>query len=275
LAVAGRGYCLYVEQGRLISPPPPATDRDRGGFFTGMGFLARGVAMYGRSPAIMLLGLLPALIAFVALVGAFAAMVYFVDDVVVWMTPYLRDWPAFPRDAIRLFATVGIGVLWVVLSVLAYVSLTLLIGQPFYEAISKRVEDRLGGVPGEINVSFWKSLPRTIFDSLRLGALALVVGIGLFLVGLIPVVGTATAVVLGALLGGRVLALEVTSVPFERRGLRYRDRKRALNQNRSMSLGFGAVTFLSFLIPLGAVFFMPAAVAGATLLSRRILQPEA
>jgi CysZ protein len=42
-----------------------------------------------------------------------------------------------------------------------------------------------------------------------------------------------------------------------------------------MALGFGAATFVSFLIPLGAIVVMPAAVAGATLLSRRILQPGA
>jgi CysZ protein len=38
-----------------------------------------------------------------------------------------------------------------------------------------------------------------------------------------------------------------------------------------MALGFGIATFVCFLIPLGAVLVMPAAVAGATLLSRRVL----
>ena len=38
-----------------------------------------------------------------------------------------------------------------------------------------------------------------------------------------------------------------------------------------MALGFGVAVFLCFLIPLGAILVMPAAVAGATLLSREAL----
>jgi CysZ protein len=36
-------------------------------------------------------------------------------------------------------------------------------------------------------------------------------------------------------------------------------------------LGFGVAVFCCFLIPLGAILLMPAAVAGATLLSRTVL----
>jgi CysZ protein len=241
------------------------------GFATGIGYLGRGFAMYRRHPRLMILGLVPAVIAFVTLVAAFIVMVIFVDDVVLFLTPYMADWPAFPRTVLRGAAVVAAVVVWAVLSIVAYVALTLLIGQPFYEAISKGVEDRLGGVPNEIDVSFWRSLPRTIVDSLRLGVFSILVSVGLFVVGLIPVAGAVVAFVLGARFMGWVLALELTSVPFERRGLRYADRKQALRANRPLALGFGAATFVCTLIPLFTVIAMPAAVAGATLLSRQIL----
>jgi CysZ protein len=276
--LALRHYCRGVGQRDLemrvsTAAEPKVKGGPVGGFVTGIGFLFRGLRMYASTPRIMLLGLIPALISFVALAAAFLAMVYYVDNVVVWATPYAETWPNAVRDTARLLATLGVAAIWVVLSLLVYVALTLLIGQPFYEAISKRVEDQLGGVPGEVNVSFWKSMPRTVFDSIRLALLAAFFGVGVFLLGFIPVVGQISTPVLGALLGGWVLVVELTSVPFERRGLRYRHRKRALRQNRSMALGFGAATFVSFLIPLGAIVVMPAAVAGATLLSRRILHP--
>ena len=86
--------------------------------------------------------------------------------------------------------------------------------------------------------------------------------------------GLPRAAATGLLLLGWILALELTSVPFERRGLRFADRKRALRQHRPMARGFGAATFLCTVIPLFTVIAMPAAVAGATLLSRRILQPQ-
>ncbi|MBX6751721.1 MAG: EI24 domain-containing protein [Micromonosporaceae bacterium] len=245
------------------------------GFATGIGYLGRGFAMYRRHPRLMLLGLVPAVIAFVALLAAFVAMVIFVDDFVLFLTPYMADWPDLPRMVLRGAAVAAVVVVWVVVSIMAYVALTLLIGQPFYEAISKGVEDQLGGVPNEIDVSFWRSLPRTIVDSVRLGVFSVLVSVGLFIVGLIPVAGAIAAFVLGARFMGWVLALELTSVPFERRGLRYADRKQALRANRPMALGFGAATFACTLVPLFTVIAMPAAVAGATLLSRRILATDA
>jgi CysZ protein len=246
------------------------------GFFTGISFLLRGLGMYARSPRLMFLGLIPAVISFAVLAGLFVLMLIFVDDVVVWITPFADGWSSGIRDTVRFLAELGVAVVWVVLSVLLFVVLTLLIGQPFYEAISKRVEDQLGGVPGEVDVSFWRSLPRTVGDSIRLALLAASVGVFLFLLGLVPVIGQISSPILGVLLGGWVLALELTSVPFERRGLRFRDRRRMLRQRRSMALGFGSATFVCFLIPGGAILVMPAAVAGATLLSRRLFgQPDA
>jgi CysZ protein len=44
-----------------------------------------------------------------------------------------------------------------------------------------------------------------------------------------------------------------------------------LREHRPFALGFGVAVFLSFLIPLGAILLMPAAVAGAALLTRRAL----
>ena len=44
-----------------------------------------------------------------------------------------------------------------------------------------------------------------------------------------------------------------------------------LRGHRPFALGFGVAVFLSFLIPLGAILLMPAAVAGAALLTRRAL----
>ena len=44
-----------------------------------------------------------------------------------------------------------------------------------------------------------------------------------------------------------------------------------LGSRRALTLGFGVATWLLFLVPLGAIIVMPAAVAGATMLSRRVV----
>jgi CysZ protein len=77
--------------------------------------------------------------------------------------------------------------------------------------------------------------------------------------------------VIGAAIGGWLLAVELTGVPFQRRGQRLRHRRAVLARNRAQALGFGVAVFCSFLIPLGAILLMPAAIAGATLLSRQVM----
>jgi CysZ protein len=85
-------------------------------------------------------------------------------------------------------------------------------------------------------------------------------------------VGGIAGTVVGVILTGRLLADELSSRALSARGYDRAARRRLLRANRSRVLGFGVATQLCFLIPLGAVAVMPAAVAGSTLLARRLLE---
>jgi CysZ protein len=239
-------------------------------FFAGVSFLMRGVGMYARRPGLMLLGLVPALLAAAVTIGALIVLITFSSDMATFITPFADNWSTDLQHSLRIVAAVAIVGSGLLLSVLLFTALTLLIGEPFYEAISKSVDDMMGGTPRSMNVSFWRALPRSLVDSVRLLIFTALCGIPLFVAGFIPGVGETVVPVLAALVGGWVLALELTSVPFERRAMHYRDRKRLLRGRRLLGLGFGMATFVVFLIPFGAVLFMPAAVAGSTLLTRRL-----
>ncbi|GIG57705.1 membrane protein [Longispora fulva] len=240
-------------------------------FFAGVGYLGKGIGLWFRSPRLLALGLIPAIIAGAVLL---TAMIFFwvnVGDIATWMTPFADSWDETGRDVFRFTAAallVGVSLL---LGVLLYTALTLAIGDPFYEKISERVEDSRGGVTGEVQLSLARSIGRSIVDSLRLVGKSLLFGIVLFALGFIPVVGQTVVPVLGALVGGWFLTMELTSVPFERRGLRVWDRRRILKGRRALAVGFGTATFLCFLVPGGAILVTPAAVAGATLLAREVL----
>ena len=81
--------------------------------------------------------------------------------------------------------------------------------------------------------------------------------------------------VLGALVGGRLLAIELTAYPLARRGIVSRsERIAALRPLRTRTVVFGACVFLTFLLPLGAVVAMPAAMVGATMLARQVTSPS-
>jgi CysZ protein len=256
--------------------PPAAGGRARRNpvreFVDGLGLVGRGIGMWARSPGLLLLGAVPALIAFVVLTAAFVVLCVFVTDIVGWATPFADGWAAGTRETVRVLLDITLLGSALLVAVLTFTALTMAIGDPCYEAISRRVDDGLGGVPGgEVEVPWWRSLRRSLADAVRLVLASAVTGLVLFAAGFLPAVGQTAVPVIGALIGGWYLAVELTGVAFERRGRRLADRRRALRGRRFLAVGFGTGVFVLFLIPLGAILVTPAAVAGATLLTRRVL----
>ena len=259
------------------------TERDRatgrrGGvvreFVAGIGLLGRGFARYRRDPGLLIAGIVPALIAAIVVLGALGVLIYFATDVSDAMTPFADHWPSGLRDLIRIAAGLSLVGVSGLVAFVAFTSITLAIGDPFYEKIAEKVEDDLGGVPNAVATPWWRSLGQGVLESIRLVATSAIVGIPLFFAGFLPVVGQTAVPVIGALVGGWFLAVELVAAPFTRRGLRLADRRRVLRQNRPLAVGFGAAVFVCFLVPLGAIVTMPAAVAGGALLSRRVLEPR-
>jgi CysZ protein len=235
-------------------------------FVLGASLLGRGLSIVLRRPRMLGLGLLPAVISGLLYAAALIALIRFLPDLARSVTWFADDWAGW-RDLLRILAGLALLGSATLLGVLTFTAVTLLIGDPFYERISGLVEAQYGGVPGGSEVVWW----RTLADSLRLIALSVLFGIPLLALGFVPVVGQTLAPVLGGAIGGWLLAVELTGVPFQRRGQRLSDRRRVLRAHRPLTLGFGVAVFVSFLIPLGAILVMPAAVAGAALLARRAL----
>jgi CysZ protein len=162
----------------------------------------------------------------------------------------------------------------VVVAIFTFTALTLTIGDPFYESISKKIDSRLGGGPAD-DKPWYRTFWRNLGDSVRLLALSIVASLMFLVAGFIPVVGQSVVPVLEAVVMGWLMAMEITGIPFNRRGLRLADRRKLLRANRSLALGFGVPVFLLCLVPLAALVVIPCAVAGGTLLTRRVLrQPD-
>ncbi|HEV7740879.1 MAG TPA: EI24 domain-containing protein [Pseudolysinimonas sp.] len=236
-------------------------------FFLGFATLFRGFGLWRRRPDLMLLGLLPAAIVGAGLTALLILILAGGDGFIGWATPFADDWDPALRGLFRIALALGLLAGFLVIAVFAFTALTLLVGDWFYERIWRAIEDQLGGfVPAE-EPGFW----RAAGDAVRLVFRAILTALTLALIGLIPVVGTAIAAVLGVLFAGRILALELTARPLEKRGMARRERLAVLRTRSPRVLGFGVATYLCFLVPLGAVVVMPAAVAGATVLVREAL----
>ena len=236
-------------------------------FLTGIRFLGRGFGYWKRMPGLMVLGLVPGLIALVVLAAALIPLWLSLGTITSWITPFADSWDSGWAIALRfaIGAVITIGSL--VLASVVFTALALLIGDPFYQRIWRAVENDVGGdVPegdGGLRVAFG--------ESIRLVLLGILVALLALILGLIPVMGAAVAAVVSVLLTGRLLARELTGRALNARDLPSFQRSQLFATRRSRLLGFGVATQLCFMVPLGAVFIMPTAVAGATLLARELL----
>ncbi|WP_411069563.1 EI24 domain-containing protein [Streptomyces sp. cmx-4-25] len=234
----------------------------------GFGYLVKGqkwVAKHGRWFGF---GLLPGLVTLVLYAGALVGLGYGADDLAAWATPFADDWTSPWLDVLRGTLTALVFVFGLFLAVITFTAVTLLIGQPFYESLSEAVDRSEGGEVPESGLPLWRELWISARDSLRILLRVAFYGVLLFACGFIPVVGQTVVPVIGFCVSGFFLTEELTSVALQRRGVEFKERLRLLRGRRSAVLGFGVPLTLAFLVPFVAVFLMPGAVAGATLMAR-------
>ncbi|MFD5767653.1 EI24 domain-containing protein [Streptomyces sp. NPDC127049] len=237
-------------------------------FGVGFGYLVQGqkwVAQHGRQFGF---GLLPGLLALVLYVGALVGLGFGADDLVAWATPFADDWSSPWLGLFRNALTALVFVFGLFLAVVTFTAVTLLIGQPFYEKLSEDVDRSQGGDVPESGLPLWRELLISARDSLRVVLRVAFYAVLLFACGFIPVVGQTVVPALGFCVSGFFLAEELTAVALQRRGVELKERLTLLRGRRGATLGFGVPLAVAFIVPFVAVFLMPGAVAGATLMVR-------
>jgi CysZ protein len=222
----------------------------------GMAGLWRGPRWVARNPRWWVFGMVPALVAMVLIGVALAAFLWWLGDLVNWATPFAEHWSPEVRRAFRDLVTVLVAVGGLLLGMVAFTGLTLAIGQPFYERLVRQVTPPPPGAP-EVGVL------DSLIGGIKVGLRAAACGIGLFLLGCVPLVGQLLAPVLGVLVSGYFLTVELTTTAYELHGVPAGERLRG---RRAPAVGFGAPLVLASLVPFATVLLMPGAVAGAALL---------
>jgi CysZ protein len=242
-------------------------------FFLGIGYFARGVRWFARQRRLWWLGVVPALITLLLYAVALGALLYWLDDLERWVTPFADHWSRDARTAAHVLAGLVVLGAAVYLAAVTFTAVTLMVGDPFYEKLAERVEDAHGGAPPEVGgnvlVQGWRAAREGVATVLVTACL----GVPLFVAGFVPAVGQTVVPALAACVSGFFLTVELTAFALVRRGYELRDRIRILRRHLPLTVGFGLAVFVVFLIPLGAVVAMPGAVAGATLLARERLTP--
>lgn len=242
----------------------------------GFSYLLKGqrwVARHGKQYGF---GLLPGLVTLVLYAAALVCLALWGEDFVSWSTPFADDWSSPWQGLFRGFLTAVLFALGLLLAVITFTAVTLLVGQPFYENLSEKVDRDVSpdGTAPESGRPLWHELWISGRDSLRIVVRALCWGILLFALGFLPVVGQTVVPVIGFFVTGFFLTEELVAVALQRRGVDLRARLALLRSRKNLVWGFGTPLGLAFLVPFVAVFLMPGAVAGATLLARDLRGEE-
>ena len=242
----------------------------------GFGYLLKGQRWVGRHGKQYGFGLLPGLITLVLYAVTLVALAVWGEDAVSWATPFADHWTSPWQGLFRGFLTAVLFALGLLLAVLTFTAVTLLIGQPFYENLSERVDEDVSpdGTAPRSDLPLWRELWVSARDSLRVLVRAALWGVLLFALGFLPVVGQTVIPVIGFFVTGFFLTEELAAVALQRRGVELRARLALLRSRKMLVWGFGTPLGLAFLVPFVAVFLMPGAVAGATLLARDLLGEE-
>ncbi|MFE3324920.1 EI24 domain-containing protein [Streptomyces sp. NPDC059176] len=238
----------------------------------GFGYVVKGQQWVGRHGRWLGIGLLPGLIALAVYAGALVGLGYGADDLVGWATPFADDWSSPWLGLFRGFLTALVFAFGLFLAVITFTAVTLLIGQPFYESLSEEVDRVEGGDVPRSGLPLWRELWISARDSLRVLVRVALYGVLLFALGFVPVVGQTVVPAIGFCVSGFFLAEELTAVALQRRGTELTERLALLRSRRTLVLGFGVPLALAFVVPFVAVFLMPGAVAGATLLVRDLTE---
>lgn len=237
--------------------------------------LPRGVRAFvdgfaaARAPGLARYVWLPALVSFVVTVAGLTFALGYVEQLSAWLTGLLPDWLGFLTVVLTpLLYLVGL-----LTGVWLFGFVAVLIASPFLGDLSIAVERshfRTG--PAE-PPGFWSGLLGTITRELRKLGYHLPRLLVVFVLTLIPVINLA-APVLWLIFGAWTLAVQFCDYPAENRGRPFRETVELLQRHRGAALGFGACAAFSLAIPLLNFLMIPVAVAGGTLLWRRLADED-
>ncbi|MBW2546752.1 MAG: EI24 domain-containing protein [Deltaproteobacteria bacterium] len=246
------------------------------GFARGVSYALRGMRfVYLQHPKLARYWVFPILITGFALVAVFYSAGTFYDDVggAVWsLFPEswndTTGWIGGLLGALRWLIEIVVGILLTLFGLVLVLVLSSVVAAPFNDALSEAVEHI---VTGEAAPPF--SLSRMLADiarTIRLELLKVLVYLAvvgpMFLVSFfIPGIGQIVSLAAFALTAV-YLGIDYIDWPAARRDWSVRDRVAFTRRQLPAVAGFGTGVSLLLFIPLVNLFFMPAAVAGGTLL---------
>lgn len=241
------------------------------GYWRGLTYPFKGLRfVFFTHPKLARFWLPPIAITLALLVVSFTLGWSYHDDLVnaVWAQPGGDGfWIGVLGVLHWLLRALALIVLWAI-GLIGVVLMTNVIAAPFNDLLSEEVEHLATGRPGQpfsVAVLFRDTLRTVGLEVLKLAIYACVM-IPMFVISYVPVVGAVIYAVVGFLFTTLYFAIDYVDWPASRRNRSIHFRFGMLHEHFMPMFGFGTGVWLFLFIPLVNLLFMPAAVAGGTLL---------
>lgn len=241
------------------------------GYWRGLSYPWKGLRfVFIEHPKLARFWLPPILITLVLLALSFTLGWRWHDDVVhaMWAAPSGDGFWVGVLGALHwLLRAVVLLVLWAA-GLVAVVFLTNVVAAPFNDLLSEEVEHLVTGrrgPPFELAILVRDSLRTVGLELLKL-ALYLCVMVPMFAISYVPVVGPIVYAIAGFLFTTLYFAIDYLDWPASRQNRSIHYRFGLLREHFMPMFGFGTGVWLFLFVPLVNLLFMPAAVAGGTLL---------
>lgn len=230
--------------------------------FKGFSYLIQGAKLL-MQPNLRMFVLLPLLVNVIMFGLGLGLLVSYVsgwmDGFVAWLPSWLSGitwflWSLF-------FGLFAMAVFW------GFNLLANFIAAPFNGLLAEKVEQHLTGHVVEPTTvgDVVATIPRSIGREISKLSYYLPRVVILLIISFIPGLNI-VAPWLWLLFGAWMMAIQYVDYPMDNNGVKFRDMKQALAQERLLHLGFGGGVSLLLMVPLINFFVMPVAVAGATAL---------
>jgi CysZ protein len=234
----------------------------KGNFFRGLGYLGEGFRLI-QQPSLRLFVIIPLIINILLFSLLFYFLAAWFTDTIASVMGWLPDWDWL--QGLDWLFWKFYGVIILLMLVYGFVIVANLIGSPFYGYLAELTEKHLTGQDTNIDdgwAQIVRDIPRSLWREVDKILYYLPRAIGLFIVGLIPIVNIVAAV-LWFIFNSWMMALQYVDYPADNHRVSFSDLRRTLAKSRLSALGFGLPVALAAMVPVLNLIVVPAAVCGA------------
>jgi CysZ protein len=235
-------------------------------FFFGFTYPIKSISFYLKNPKLLLNSVVPFIINLIIYGTIFFISLNKVTGCSKNLTGSEDVNAAIWQKFLNIILIILLLFLVLVICYLAFITLGNLLTAPFNEKISKYVEIKITNKEPDNTIGFWKDSFMSIKAEGSKIAFYLSILIPIFLLNLIPVIGSVLSTSLGILFSFFYNALDFLDYPMTRKFYTLRKKINIVLSRKMLSIGFGCCIFLMMFLPVINLFLKPVCVTAGTAL---------